>query len=263
MSTLQIRDLVVRFGVGPHAVNAVDRVSLDVGNGEVVGLVGGSGSGKSTLARALVGLAPISSGEILLDGDPIHPSSGRTTRTMRARRRRLQLVFQDPYASLDPRRRVGDTIAEGLAAAGIARRGDVRREVRSLLELVCLDPECDQLLPRQLSGGQRQRVAIARSLAARPDVLIADEITSALDVSVQGAVLNLVRDVQRQTGVSVLFISHNLAVVRYLANSIAVMNAGRIVEFASTDEITMRPTDPYTQELIAAVPTIAGHDPAS
>jgi peptide/nickel transport system ATP-binding protein len=129
--------------------------------------------------------------------------------------------------------------------------------VRSLLELVRLDPEHDKSLPRQLSGGQRQRVALARALAARPEVLVADEITSALDVSVQGAVLNLVRDIQRETGVSVLFISHNLAVVRYLAETIAVMHRGRVVEAATTDEITLRPTAPYTRELIAAVPNIA------
>jgi peptide/nickel transport system ATP-binding protein len=136
----------------------------------------------------------------------------------------------------------------------------VRHEVRSLLELVRLDPEHDTSFPRQLSGGQRQRVALARALAARPDVLVADEITSALDVSVQGAVLNLVRDIQRETGVSVLFISHNLAVVRYLADTIAVMHRGRVVEAAATDEITLRPKAPYTQELIAAVPNIVHDD---
>jgi peptide/nickel transport system ATP-binding protein len=243
VSTLTINNLVVRFG----AVTAVDDVSLEVPAGAVVGLVGESGSGKSTLARAVVGLAPVTSGEIRLDGVPIHTAG-------RAMRARLQLVFQDPYASLDPRRTVGDSIAEGLSGSRAGRR----REVRSLLELVRLDPEHDRSYPRQLSGGQRQRVALARALAARPDVLVADEITSALDVSVQGAVLNLVREIQRETGVSVLFISHNLAVVRYLADTIAVMHRGRLVEKATTEEITSRPKAPYTRELLAAVPNIAG-----
>ncbi|MGW3957658.1 ABC transporter ATP-binding protein [Streptomyces sp. NPDC004752] len=256
MSALEIRDLVVMFGSGAHATAAVDRVSLTVEAGSVVGLVGESGSGKSTLARAIVGLAPISSGEILLDGEPIHPPDGRLTRSMRVRRRRIQLVFQDPYGALSPRRSIGSSIAEGVTAAGGGRRVDLRAEVRSLMELVRLDPKHENLLPRQLSGGQRQRVAIARALAARPEVLIADEITSALDVSVQGAALNLVRDVQQETGVSILFISHNLAVVRYMSERIAVMKDGRIVESSAADDITLRPTHPYTQQLVAAVPSM-------
>lgn len=258
MSTLEINDLVVRYGNGARAVTAVDHVSLRVGAGSIVGLVGESGSGKSTLARATVGLSPVLSGEILLDGEPIHPASGRPTRAMRARRRGLQLVFQDPYSSLDPRRTVGASIAEGVAAAGISRSRDVRAEVESLLDLVRLDPGHAQSLPTALSGGQRQRVAIARALAARPQVLIADEITAALDVSVQAAVLNLVRDLQSKTGVSVVFVSHNLSVVRYLADHVAVMQNGRVVESGPTDEVIQRPTNPYTRELIAAVPTVKG-----
>ncbi|HJP73267.1 MAG TPA: ABC transporter ATP-binding protein [Pseudonocardiaceae bacterium] len=261
MSTLEIKDLVIRFGGGAHAVTAADHVNLRVEGGSIVGLVGESGCGKSTLARAVVGLAPISSGEILLDGEPIHPASGRPTRAMRARRRRIQLVFQDPHASLDPRKTVGASIAEGVAAAGISGRDRVRAEVEALLDLVRLDSSHARSLPGALSGGQRQRVAIARALAAQPEVLIADEITSALDVSVQAAVLNLVRELQRRTGVSVLFISHNLAVVRYLADQVAVMRGGRVVESGATEEVIGGPADAYTRELIAAVPTIGGQQP--
>jgi peptide/nickel transport system ATP-binding protein len=256
MTAFEVRDLVVRFGVGLHTVTAVDHVSLAVGDSSVTGLVGESGSGKSTVARAIVGLAPVSSGEILLDGEPIHPVSGRTTRQMLARRRRIQLVFQDPYASLNPRRTVGASIAEGLAAAGITKRSQVRSEIASLLELVRLDPGHANVLPSAMSGGQRQRVAIARALAAKPEVLIADEITASVDVSVQAAALNLIRDLQKRTQVSILFISHNLAVVRYLADQICVMHSGQIVESGPTTQVVDHPVEEYTKELIAAVPTV-------
>ncbi len=168
----------------------------------------------------------------------------------------MQFVFQDPYASLDPRMSVGASIAEGVAANGEIARAGRAAEVRRLLELVRLDPDCGRLRPRQMSGGQRQRVAIARALAARPQILIADEITSALDVSVQGAVLNLLREIQRETAVGVLFISHNLAVVRYLADTIAVMNRGRLVESGPAQQVIDQPQEEYTKRLLAAVPTL-------
>lgn len=255
MSTLEIRDLVVRYGTGAHAVDAVSAASLSIVDGSIVGLVGESGSGKSTLAKAIVGLAPIASGEILLDGTLLRSSAHKTRPIARAHRRRLQLVFQDPYASLDPRMSIGESIAEGLTATG-GSRASKAAEVRRLLELVRLDPDRSRLLPRDLSGGQRQRVAIARALAARPDILIADEITSALDVSVQGAALNLLREIQRETGIGVLFISHNLAVVRYLAQTIAVMHNGEIVEHGTTAAVTECPQHPYTKGLLSAVPRI-------
>ncbi|MFB9831416.1 ABC transporter ATP-binding protein [Actinoallomurus acaciae] len=258
MSVLEVCDLVVRFGTGSQAITAVDGVSLAVHASSVVGLVGESGSGKSTLAKAMVGLAPISSGEVRWDGEPIRTTGLAGRRAARDRRRRVQFVFQDPYASLNPRMSVGASIGEGVATGGRAAR---TAEVRRLLDLVRLDPDCGRLRPRQLSGGQRQRVAIARALAARPEILIADEITSALDVSVQGAVLNLLRDIQRETGVGVLFISHNLAVVRYLADTIAVMHEGRLVESAPSEDIITDPRDPYTQRLLAAVPSIRPHTP--
>lgn len=243
MSVLSLHDLTVRYR---HTV-AVDHVDLVIPEGQIVGLVGESGSGKSSIARAIVGLAPVSGGRIALDGRDL---------PRRGRRRPVQMVFQDPYSSLDPRMTVGDSIAEAIPQRlGRAAR---RSEVERLLRLVHLDPARAGHRPSQLSGGQRQRVALARALAGRPEVLIADEITSALDVSVQGAILNLVRDMQRELGLSILFISHNLAVVRYVASRIAVMYQGRIVEQGPTAEVLADPRDDYTRQLLAAVPTGVG-----
>jgi peptide/nickel transport system ATP-binding protein len=256
MTVLEVRDLLVQFGVGRHAMRAVDGVSLTVTSGHVVGLVGESGSGKSTLAKAIVGLAPIRGGAVLWNGEVLRSPHHKGRRTRRGDARRVQYIFQDPYASLDPRMSVGDSIAEGFTTGAGRGRGDRRADVEKLLDLVHLDPECMRSLPRHLSGGQRQRVAIARALAARPDILIADEVTSSLDVSVQGAVLNVLREVQRETGIGMLFISHNLAVVRYLADTIAVMHLGRLTEAGPAEEITVRPTEAYTRELLAAVPMI-------
>jgi peptide/nickel transport system ATP-binding protein len=238
VSELRFADVTVRFG----ATTAVDRVDLVVPAGEVVGLVGESGSGKSTLARAAVGLAPFA-GEILLDGRPV-PTRGR--------RRPLQMVFQDPYSSLDPRMSIGASVAEAIPP-GLSR-SQRREEVARLLELVHLDPDRAGARPGAMSGGQRQRVALARALAGRPQVVIADEITSALNVSIQGAVLNTVRELQAELGFSMLFISHNLAVVRYVAGSLAVMRHGRIVEQGPTDQVLATPDHDYTRELLAAVP---------
>ncbi|WP_410624527.1 ABC transporter ATP-binding protein [Amycolatopsis sp. cmx-8-4] len=242
MSELRFDTVSVRYG----RLTAVDGGSLTVPSGQVVGLVGESGSGKSTLARAAVGLAPVSGGRVLLDGVDVRRLP---------RRKPLQMVFQDPYSSLDPRMAVGESIAEAMprgAHRGAAAR---RAEVARLLELVNLDPERATTLPGQLSGGQRQRVALARALAGQPKVLIADEITSALDVSVQGAVLNLVRDVQRRLALSMLFISHNLAVVRYVSDFVAVMYLGRIVEAGPAEQVLTDPRHPYTRELLAAAPS--------
>ncbi|MGW9031227.1 ABC transporter ATP-binding protein [Streptomyces sp. NPDC055722] len=252
MTRLRIEGLTVRYGRGRRAMTAVDGVSLTVPPGRIVSLVGESGSGKSTLARAVVGLAPLTAGHILLDDEDIASDT--------ARRRRIQMVFQDPYASLNPRMTVGASLGEALQAqarAGARLTREQRgREIGRLLDLVALSPEHAGMLPGRLSGGQRQRVALARALAVRPDVIIADEITSALDVSVQGAVLNLVRDIQARSGTSMLFISHNLEVVRYVSDVIAVMYLGRIVEAAPAEELLARPRHPYTQALLAAVPRL-------
>lgn len=242
MSELRFDGVQVRYGSYRRGLTAVDGVDLVVPSGQIVGLVGESGSGKSTLARAAVGLAPISSGEITLDGTDV--------RRLPRRNRPLQMIFQDPYSSLDPRLTIGESIAEAIPR-GTDRRGEVAR----LLELVHFDPGRAAMLPRELSGGQRQRVAMARALAANPQVVLADEITSALDVSVQGAVLNLVRELQRQLALSILFISHNLAVVRYLCDVIAVMYLGRIVEVGPAREVLANPRHPYTRELLDAAPS--------
>jgi peptide/nickel transport system ATP-binding protein len=239
MNELRFDNVTVRYG----RTTAVDGVSLNVPDGSVVGLVGESGSGKSTLARAAVGLAPVAEGRITLGGAPV-PTRGRL--------RPLQMVFQDPYSSLDPRMGIGESVAEAMPPGG--SRTERRAEVERLLALVHLDPGCAENLPSRLSGGQRQRVAFARALAARPSVVIADEITSALDVSVQGAVLNLVRELQREIGLSMLFISHNLAVVRYVASHVAVLRRGRLVEQGPTASVLGEPEHEYTRELLAAVP---------
>jgi peptide/nickel transport system ATP-binding protein len=246
VAELRFEDVTVRYGTRRRGLTAVSGANLTVPDGAVVGLVGESGSGKSTLARAAVGLTPLTHGRILLDELPVPRRSGV--------HRPLQMIFQDPYSSLDPRMTVGATIAEAVSRG--ASNSERRREVTRLLDLVGLEAERARELPGQLSGGQRQRVAIARALAGRPEVIIADEITSALDVSIQGTVLNLMRNLQQQLGLSMLFISHNLAVVRYVASSIAVMYLGRIVEVGSTAEVLGDPQHPYTRDLLAAVPDV-------
>ncbi|MGC0416393.1 ATP-binding cassette domain-containing protein [Embleya sp. AB8] len=242
--SLELRHISVRYGRGRGAVTAVDDVSLEVPAGQVVGLVGGSGSGKSTLGRAAVGLVPISAGHVLVDG----VDQGR-----RPGRRPIQLVFQDPFASLNPRLSIGASVAEALPRADRTRRAE---EVARYLDLVGIDASLSGRLPHALSGGQRQRVALARALAARPAVLVADEVTSALDVSVQGAVLNLIRDLQRELGFAMLFISHNLAVVRYLADRIAVMDRGVLVEDGPAAQVLENPAHEYTRALLSGVPQI-------
>ncbi|HLH45866.1 MAG TPA: ATP-binding cassette domain-containing protein, partial [Acidimicrobiales bacterium] len=246
MTIVRIEGATVRYGTGRHAVTAVDGVHLDLQPGRCVGLVGESGSGKSTLARALVGLTRLSGGRITIDDVPVR---GRP-------RRDVQLVFQDPYASLDPRRTVGQSIAEGLGRAAPRRRAARADAIAHLLDQVGLEAAAAEAYPGQLSGGQRQRVALARALAAEPSVLVADEITSALDASVQGAILNLVRELQQDRGFSLLFISHNLAVVRYVSDTVAVMYCGQIVEQGPTEQVLADPEHPYTRSLLASIPTL-------
>ena len=253
MTTLETRDLTVRFGRGHSALVAVDAVDLEVPEQTIVGLVGESGSGKSTLARALVGLVPISGGEVLLDGVA---TRHRRTGYVRGLNRRVQMVFQDPFASLNPRMTVGAAIAEAAGAGRRASRAARAREVEELLELVHLDGAVARELPGRLSGGQRQRVAIARALAVRPEVLIADEITSSLDVSVQSSVLNMIRDLRARLGISIVFVSHNLATVRYVSDTLAVMYLGRLVEAGPTEAVVGRPQHPYTRSLLDAVPQL-------
>ncbi|MFI7612372.1 ABC transporter ATP-binding protein [Nonomuraea terrae] len=245
MTLLSIDDLVVEHrSPGRPVVRAVAGASLTVGPGEVVGLVGESGCGKSTLARAVCGLNPITEGSITFDGEPVTP--------LGLRRRRLigiQMVFQDPYASLNPRRRVGDQIADGLRTVR-----DTATAPADLLERVGLPREFAGRHPHEFSGGQRQRVAIARALAARPRLLIGDEPISALDASAQSQVARLMRDLAVESGAGLLFISHDLSVVRLIADRIAVMYLGRIVEVGDTAEVWADPRHPYTRALLRAVP---------
>jgi peptide/nickel transport system ATP-binding protein len=246
MSDLHLEDLTIGYGSGRNATIVVERLSLFIGSGRALGLVGESGSGKSTVARAVAGLVPLTSGRVLLDGAPVVRPAGAPSP--------VQLVFQNPTASLDPQMTIGASIGEALP--GRQRGGRAAVEVLRYLELVGLEPDHAARLPAMLSGGQRQRVAIARALAAEPRVLIGDEITSALDVSVQAAILNLIRDLQRRLGFTLLFISHNIAAVRYLCDEIAVMEGGRLVEAGSADAVIRSPMHPYTRRLIDAVPRL-------
>jgi peptide/nickel transport system ATP-binding protein len=251
MSALEFRGVRVTYGHGRSAQLAVDGVDLTVRSGTTHGLVGESGSGKSTLARVAVGLAAARSGTVTLDGADI---TGRSA-AARAARRRVQMVFQDPLAALDPRMPVGLSVAEGLLATGQRlSRTDREARVHALLDRVHVDPRRAGELPATFSGGQRQRITIARALAADPAVLIADEITSALDVSVQGVVLNLLRELRHDLSLTMLFISHSLAVVRYVSDEVTVMRAGRVVEHGPTEDVLAAPDDDYTQELLRSVP---------
>lgn len=249
MTTLEVQDLCVSYGTGRNRVTVVDGVSFSIPTGQVLGLVGESGSGKSTVARAIAGLVRHRAGSIRLGGAEVEN---------RRRRGQIGMIFQDPFASLNPRMTVHDAISEVVAVTGQVARDQRVPEVRRLLSLVQLTAAQAKRLPNQLSGGQRQRAAIARALASRPTVLVADEITSALDVSVQATVLNVMRDILAQTDVSTLFISHNLAVVRYLSDEVAVMHAGQIVERSDNRSLFAGPQHPYTSVLIESVPSLRG-----
>jgi len=237
------------FGAG-REVRAVERVSIAVRRGETLGLVGESGSGKSTVARCIARLIEPSAGEILLDEQPI----GRLgRRRLRPYRRRIQIVFQDPYRSLNPRRTVGASILEGPMNYGLPRAEALAR-ARSLMALVHLDAEALGRYPHQFSGGQRQRICIARALAMEPELLIADEAVSALDVSVQAQVLELLDDIRRRLDLAMLFITHDLRVAAQVCDTVAVMHAGRVVETGPASEVFAHPRHEYTRALFAAAP---------
>lgn len=250
---------LLKGGVKPRSVQAVAGVDLDVMAGEVIGIVGESGCGKSTLGRMLTGILPPSAGEIRYRGRPVAQLSGNARREYELG---VQMIFQDPYSSLNPRMSVREVLDEVLLTHGSANGRERRAQISELLDLVRLRANTADLYPAQMSGGMRQRVAIARCLAARPSLIIADEITSALDASVQGAVLNLIRELQRELDISMLFITHNLAAVRYIADRTAVMQKGRIVEIADPDKLVNAPEHPYTRTLVDAIPRIdnAGTD---
>ncbi|MGW2032467.1 MULTISPECIES: ABC transporter ATP-binding protein [Streptomyces] len=244
------RGVLFRKQVG--AVRAVDGVDFTLAQGETLGIVGESGCGKSTVARLLCGLERPTAGTVTFRGEDITRLSGKA---LKAVRRNIQMVFQDPYTSLNPRMTVGDIIGEPYDIhPEAAPRGDRRRRVRELLDVVGLDPEYANRYPHQFSGGQRQRIGIARALALRPEIIVADEPVSALDVSVQAQVVNLLARLQADFGLSYLFIAHDLSVVRHISDRVAVMYLGRIVETGRDTEIYDHPTHPYTQALLSAVP---------
>lgn len=256
-SLLAVRDLRVYFPFH-HGwfdergyVRAVDGVSFSIQPGETLGLVGESGCGKSTTARAILGLVKPHSGEVYLHGQRI---DGLSAAAMRPHRRKLQMIFQDPMASLNPRMTVGSIIAEPMHIFGLLSASDRKFEVMRLMDLVGLNPRFLNRYPHEFSGGQRQRIGIARALAVRPEIIVCDEPVSALDVSIQAQVVNLLMDLQQQLGLAYLFITHDLAVVRHMAHRIGVMYLGKIVELAQAVELYNSPQHPYTQALISAVP---------
>jgi peptide/nickel transport system ATP-binding protein len=257
---LSVRDLKVHFPIRKGLlkrvvgyVKAVDGVSLEIGSGRTLGLVGESGCGKTTVGKAILQLIQ-PQGKVELGGVELTELRGAS---LRAHRRDFQIIFQDPYASLNPRMRVADILAEGMASLGVEANAAARgKRVAEILDQVGLASDSVERYPHEFSGGQRQRIAIARALAVRPKLIVCDEPTSALDVSVQAQILNLLKSLQRELGLSYLFITHNIAVVEHLAHEVAVMYLGRIVERGTTDEVLRSPKHPYTQALLAAVPKI-------
>ena len=263
VALLEVRNLTKDFGLaespfgGRHSgeVRAVDDVSLDIREGETLGLVGESGSGKSTLGRLILRLTEPTAGAIVFDGVDLLKANGSELRRIR---REMQIIFQDPFGSLDPRFRVEDVIAEPLILHRDTLNRDARRQrVAELLRAVGMDESAMSRYPHEFSGGQRQRIGIARALALRPKFIVADEPVSALDVSVGAQIVNLLQQLQRDFGLTYLFISHSMPVVRYLSTRIAVMYRGKIVEIGSTEQITAQPQHEYTRKLLAATPEMA------
>lgn len=243
------------WGATGEVVRAVDDVSLSVEKGQILGLVGESGCGKSSLSRAIMQLQPVTAGNIILQGENL---TVLPAREVRRRRLDFQMVFQDPYASLNPRFSIFSTLLEALSCRGKLPRNQREDAVAELMERVGLSPEHMYKYPHEFSGGQRQRVAIARAIAPRPALLLADEPVSALDVSIQSQILNLLTDLTRDMGLTMIFISHDLSVVHYLADKIAVMRRGKLVECGAADEVFFQPQADYTRNLLAAIPRL--HD---
>ncbi len=256
---LEVTDLVVHFPIKSGilvdrevaTVHAVDGVSLTLHEGETLGLVGESGCGKSTLCRAILQLVSPTSGSVRFAGDEL---VGRSRRDLRPLRRELQMIFQDPFASLNPRKRVGQIIGDPIELHGLARGAELKRRVLELLERVGLQAEHYNRFPHEFSGGQRQRIGIARALALQPKLIIADEPVSALDVSVQAQIINLLEELQDEFGLSYLFVAHDLGVVRHVSDRVAVMYLGKVVETSASDALYRNPLHPYTNALLSAVP---------
>ena len=250
---LQIKDLKKHFQMGRGAtLKAVDGISLDITKGETVGLVGESGCGKTTAGRVLVTLYEPSGGEVIFAGKDVHGAQGVEGRVLN---RKMQMIFQDPQASLNPRMMVSDIVAEGLDIHGLVDSKKERLDrVHELLEVVGLNKEHANRYPHEFSGGQRQRIGVARALAVDPEFIVADEPVSALDVSIQAQVINLMRQLQEERGLTYLFISHDLSVVKYISDRVGVMYLGQLVELADSDEFYENPLHPYTRALLSAVP---------
>lgn len=255
---LEVRNLHIRFPAmkrhffdRQRFVHAADDVSFTLERGRTLGLVGESGSGKTTVARGVMRLVKPASGDVLLDGESVLPLRGDA---LSAFRRRVQFIFQDPYSSLNPRSRAGDIIREPMDLLDVGPKEGRGGEVLRLMEAVGLRPDQARLFPHQFSGGQRQRIAIARAMALDPDVIVCDEAVSALDVLVQDQVLRLLNDLQAEKGLSYLFITHDLAVVRQIADEVVVMQHGKLVEHATTDEVFDHPQKQYTRDLLDAIP---------
>ena len=258
------RNLVKHFPTGSSpflgrptsVVHAVDDVSFSLDHGRTLGIVGESGCGKSTLARVVMHLIEPTSGSVLIDGEDLGAMSARDLRTAR---RKMQMIFQDPYSSLNPRHSVGQIVSTPMQVQGLDPVGGVKRRVQELMELVGLNPEHYNRYPHEFSGGQRQRIGVARALALDPTLIIADEPVSALDVSIQAQILNLLETLQKELGLAYMFIAHDLSVVRHIADSVAVMYLGKIVETGASDQVYAAPRHPYTTALMSAVPVA---DPA-
>jgi oligopeptide transport system ATP-binding protein len=256
---LEVSDLVKHFPIKRGAliqrevdqVRAVDGISFEVRPGETLGLVGESGSGKSTACRAVLQLLEPTSGSVKFEGREI---AGLGWRQMRPLRREMQMIFQDPYASLNPRKRVGQIVGDPLKRQGLVKGAELRHRVQELLERVGLSPEHYNRFPHEFSGGQRQRIGIARAIALKPKLVICDEPVSALDVSIQAQIVNLLDDLQDEFGLAYLFVAHDIGVVRHISDRIAVMHDGKIVEQGSADQVCENPQDDYTKKLLAAVP---------
>ncbi|WP_338753567.1 ABC transporter ATP-binding protein [Bacillus sp. FJAT-52991] len=251
---LEIKNLKQYFNEGkPNMVKAVDDISFDIYRGETLGLVGESGCGKSTTGRTIIRLYDATDGQVLFDGKDVHGKKSKSE--LKQFNRKMQMIFQDPYASLNPRMKVADIIAEGIDIHGLAKSKKERMEkVYELLETVGLNREHANRYPHEFSGGQRQRLGIARALAVEPDFIIADEPISALDVSIQAQVVNLLQKLQKEKGLTYLFIAHDLSMVKYISDRIGVMYFGKLVELAPSDVLYEKPLHPYTKSLLSAIP---------
>jgi oligopeptide transport system ATP-binding protein len=251
---LEIKNLKQHFNVGrPNMVKAVDGITFDIYKGETLGLVGESGCGKSTTGRTIIRLYDATDGQVLFEGEDVHGK--KSAKELKKFNRKMQMIFQDPYASLNPRMTVADIIAEGIDIHGLAKGKKERMErVYELLDTVGLNKEHANRYPHEFSGGQRQRIGIARALAVDPDFIIADEPISALDVSIQAQVVNLMKKLQREKGLTYLFIAHDLSMVKYISDRIGVMYFGKLVELAPAEDLYNNPMHPYTQSLLSAIP---------